>query len=68
MNHQRLEGPAGLAAVRNTYGIIPLGVGTNRIPGSSGKHLLLMSQEGEVIPFAFFSFPFPSPSLFPKLL
>lgn len=65
MNHQRLEGPAGLAAVRNTHGIIPLGVGTNRIPGSSGEHLLLMSQEGEVIPFAFF--PFPSPSRFPKL-
>lgn len=57
MNHLRLERTAGLAAVRDTDGIIPLGVGTNRIPGSPGEHLVLMSWEGEVIPFAFF-FPF----------
>lgn len=60
-----LERAAGLAAVRDTDGIIPLGVGTNGIPGSSGEHLVLMSWEGEVIPSPF---SFPSPSLFPKLL
>lgn len=59
MNHQRLEGPAGLVAVRNTVGIIPLGVGTKRIPGSSGEHLLLMS--GRARSFLIFFFPFTFP-------